>query len=83
MAQVTMYPGMVNSPETVLTAAVDELATVLHLADATKLPAAPNICTLGLGADAETVSYALDAVDGVLTVTRGVQGTARPWAVGT
>jgi len=78
-----MYPGMVNSPETVLTAAVDELATVLHLADATKLPAAPNICTLGLGADAETVSYALDAVDGVLTVTRGVQGTARPWAVGT
>jgi len=67
----------------VLSLAVDENATVLHIADATKLPAAPNICTLGLGADAETVSYALDAVDGVLTVTRGVQGTARPWAVGT
>lgn len=83
MAQVTMYPGMVNSPETVLTRAVDEAATSLTIADATKLPAAPNICTLGLGEDAETVSYALDAVAGVLAVVRGVQGTARPWAVGT
>jgi hypothetical protein len=83
MAQVTMYPGMVNSPETVLTRAVDEVATSLYLADATKLPAAPNICTLGLGEDAETVSYSADAVDGVLTVVRGVQGTTRPWAVGT
>jgi hypothetical protein len=83
MALVSMYPGKINSPETVLTRAVDEAATSLYLADATKLPAAPNICTLGLGEDAETVSYALDAVAGVLTVTRGVQGTARPWAVGT
>ena len=83
MAQVTMYPGMVNSPETVLTRAADEAATELYLADVSKIPAAPNIVTLGLGEDAETVSYALDPVAGVLTVVRGVQGTARPWAFGT
>lgn len=79
----TMYPGMVNSPQTELASAIDDSQTTIPLLDATVLPAAPNLATIGTGEDAETVLY--EGVDGndLTDVTRGFQGAAKAWNAGT
>ena len=78
----TMYPGMVNSPQTELAQAIDDQTTTIPLVDASKLPPAPNLAVIGTGEDAETVLY--EGVDGndLTGVTRGFQGTAKAWPQG-
>lgn len=83
MAQSIMYPGIDNSPKTTLTATITASDTSIAVADAAKLPAGPNLATLGTGDNAEVVLYASISNNTLTDCIRGVGGTARIWAEGT
>jgi len=78
-----MYYGKINSPATYLTTSIDEVQTEIAVADTSKLPAAPNLVTLGAGGAAETIRYNGILGNTLLNVERGFQGTAKVWALGT
>jgi hypothetical protein len=77
-----MYPGKVNSPQTELASAIDDIQTTIPLLDASVLPDPPNICTIGAGEDAETILYTGINGNDLTGVTRGFQGQARGWSAG-
>lgn len=79
---IQMYDGVVNSIETVTTGAINATDTIINVLDETRIPEAPNILVLGSGASAETVKL-VEKNGSVLTVERGLQGTAKSWASGT
>lgn len=84
MALSTMYPAKANSPQTTLAAGITAADTSMTLSDASVLPAAPNLCTLGADEDAEVVSYSTITGNVVSGLIRGVSGTtASPWPIGT
>ena len=82
MAQQTMYPGQVNSPQTELASAINDTDTTIPLLDASKLPAAPNLATIGTGEDAETILYTGVSGNDLTGVTRGFQGASKAWSAG-
>jgi len=82
MTQQTMYIGLANSPVTELSAAIDNIQTTISLVDASKLPAAPNIATIGSDETAETVLYTGKTGNDLTGVTRGFEGVAKSWGVG-
>jgi hypothetical protein len=78
-----MYPAFINSLDTTITVAISDTDTTITVADASKIPAAPNL--LVLGGDtviAETILMTVKNGN-TLIVARGVQGTARAWDSGT
>lgn len=77
-----MYPGKANSPSTTLTDGINDISTVIVVADASVLPAAPNLATLGSDQDAETILYAAITENTLSGVMRGFQGTAKAWPIG-
>ncbi|MDK8182120.1 tail fiber protein [Paenibacillus sp. UMB4589-SE434] len=81
MAQLTMYPAVVNSPGTELAAAISVSDTTITLVSVMGIPAAPNLLTIGSDETAETIRYT--AVNGkTLTVERAFQGAAKSWSAG-
>lgn len=78
----TMYPGMVNSPETTITNNINESDTIIYVLDPARVPEPPNLMTLGTGTNAETVKV-LEINDNAITVERGFQGVAKSWPAGT
>lgn len=83
MAQVEMFPAVANSPATELTAAITDIATTVSVLDASKLPDAPNIATIGVDESAETIKYTSKSGNTLTGVTRGFNDTAaKAWAVG-
>jgi len=78
----TMYPGQPNSPQTELASAIDDEQTTIPLLDASVLPDPPNICTIGIGEDAETILYTGKSGNNLTGVTRGFQGAAKSWGAG-
>ena len=78
-----LYPGKVNSPLTALSEGIDDSQETVPLEDASKLPDAPNIATIGRGEEAETIKYEGKDGDTLTGVTRGFQGTAKSWDSGT
>ncbi|NTZ20944.1 hypothetical protein EXW96_26515 [Paenibacillus sp. JMULE4] len=82
MAQQPMYPGQVNSPQTELASAIDDVQTTVPVMDASVLPAAPNLLVIGGGEDAETILYTGISGDNLTGVTRGFQGAAKAWGSG-
>lgn len=82
MPQQPMYPAVVNSLQTELTAAIDETQTTITVTDATLLPAAPNLAVIGSDETAETILYTGKSGNNLLGVTRGFQGTAKGWSAG-
>lgn len=84
MALTTMYPAKANSPQTELAADITAADTSMTVLDATVLPAAPNLCTLGSDEDAEVVSYTTITGNVVSGLVRGQSGTvASVWTAGT
>jgi len=82
MPQQTMYPGMVNSPITTITNNISATDTIIYVLDDTKIPAPPNLLVLG-GSLQSAETVLLTAKDGnMLTVQRGLQGTAIAWNAG-
>ncbi|MEK5181728.1 right-handed parallel beta-helix repeat-containing protein [Paenibacillus odorifer] len=83
MAQVEMFAAKANSPATELTAAITDVATTVSVLDASKLPDAPNIATIGVDESAETVRYEGKSGNDLTGVTRGFSGTgAKAWTTG-
>ncbi|ETT41436.1 putative tail fiber protein [Paenibacillus sp. FSL R7-269] len=83
MAQMEMFPAAANSPATELTAAITDVQTTVSVLDASKLPDAPNIATIGVDESAETVRYEGKSGNDLTGVTRGFSGTvAKAWAIG-
>lgn len=78
----TMYPAQANSPVTELAAEIDAIQTTIPLVDATRLPAAPNLATIGTDDSAETVLYTGVSGNDLTGVTRGFQGEAKSWVAG-
>ena len=75
MAISSMYPAMPGSPKTTLTAEIAADATSMTVANASALPAAPNICVLGDDENAEVVSYSNITGTTVSGLVRGLGGT--------
>ena len=75
MALKTMYASKNGSPSTTLTAAITAAATTIPLTDASVLPAAPGIATIGATAEAELIIYAAKDGNTLTGVLRGVNGT--------
>lgn len=82
MAQQTMYSGIVNSPQTELSAAISNVQNTISVTDASKLPAAPNLATIGNDETAETILYTGKSGNNLTGVTRGVEGAAKSWSSG-
>ena len=84
MALTTMYKAKANSPQTTLAANISASDTSMTVADATVLPTAPNLCTIGDDENAEVVSYTTITGNVVSGLIRGASGTtASPWTSGT
>ena len=77
-----MYPGQVNSRETITTSALNATDTSLTVLDGGLLPDAPNLLVLGAGSTAETVLMTAKTGN-TLTIQRGFQGVPKTWALGT
>ena len=78
-----MFPGMVNSPETFITAGLDIVSTEIAVEDLTGWPEPPFVAVLGGGlVNAETVKVTGKAGN-ILTVERAHQGIAQIWPQGT
>lgn len=84
MALSTMYSAKSNSPETTIAIGISAADTTITLVDATVLPPAPNICTLGDNENAEVISYTTITGNVLSGIVRGISGTtASVWPVGT
>ena len=79
----TMYPAIVNSPETALSSAIDAVQTTISVLDASKLPAAPNLAIIGTGKEVETILYTGKTANDLTGCTRGFQGVAASWVLDT
>lgn len=82
MAQLPMYAAMVNSPGTELAADINAADTSIDVLDASKLPAAPNLVTVGGDETAETIRYTGKTGNTLTGCTRGFEGAAKGWAAG-
>jgi len=82
MAQQPMYPGMINSPQTELSAAISDTAVSISVTDASKLPPAPNLATIGTDETAETILYTGKSGNNLTGVTRAFEGAAKSWSAG-
>ena len=71
---LTMYPPQNNSPYTTLEAAIGAGETSVTVADASVLPEAPNLLTIGTDENAEVVLMTAKTGN-ILTVQRGIYGT--------
>ena len=75
MAQNTMYVSKNNSPQTTLTNEITATEQTIPVADVSKLPAAPNIVSIGSGDDIELVYYASISGSTLTGCVRGYHGT--------
>lgn len=78
----TIYPAQANSPQTSLSAAVTASGTTLTLADASVLPAPPNLAVIGVNDECETIRYTGKSGNTLTGVTRAFEGTAKAWPSG-
>ncbi|MGG1637230.1 hypothetical protein [Paenibacillus sp. NRS-1760] len=80
-----MYPGVANSYQTELSAAINASVTTIPLQSVAVsiLPDAPNIAVIGVDETAETILYTGKTGNSLTGVTRGYNGTtARSWPTG-
>lgn len=77
-----MYPGVPNSPQTELMAAIDSQQDTIPLLDASVLPEGPNLATIGDDETAETVLYINKSGNTLTGVTRAFEGQAKAWGAG-
>jgi hypothetical protein len=80
------YPPMPRSPVTELSAGIDAIDTDIPVVNAARLPAGPNVATIGGGEDdSETVKYTGKTGNTLTGCTRGFDpaGSAKAWDSGT
>lgn len=74
-----MYKGMVNSPQTKLSKAINSADTDIYVKDGSVFPVGPNLAVIGLDQRAETVLYSSINDNVLIGCTRGFQGEAKSW----
>lgn len=79
----TLYPAIPNSPVAKLTSPITNADVTITVDDATKLPDAPNLATLGSGESNETILYTGKDGNNLTGITRGLEGVAQSWDAGT
>lgn len=77
-----LYPGIAFSPQTTLTENIGEADTIIKISDASAFPEAPNLATIGIDEDGETILYTAKTEDALSGCQRGVEGTAKAWKAG-
>lgn len=78
-----MYSAINNSPVSTLAQNISANTDTIELIDASVLPAAPNIATIGTDENAELVLYTGISGSSITGCTRGFNGTsARAWTSG-
>lgn len=80
---MNMYNAIVNSPITQLSVAISDASTTIQVLDASLLPDAPNLATIGKGENAETILYTGKTGNDLTGVTRGFEGVAQAWDINT
>ncbi len=77
-----MFPGVNNSPETILTAEITAESTTISVLSTAGLPAAPNLITIGDDENAEVVCYGNMSGSSLTQCVRGFGGTvAKAWGI--
>lgn len=74
-----MYKGMVNSPQTKLSKAINSADTDIYVKDGSVFPTGPNLAVIGIDQHAETILYSSVSNNILVGCTRGYQGEARAW----
>lgn len=77
-----LYPGIAFSPQVTLTDNVGEADTIIKVSDVSAFPEAPNLATIGIDEDGETILYTAKTEDALSGCQRGVEGTAKAWSAG-
>lgn len=77
-----MYTPKAFSPPTTLADAIGAADTVIPVADVSVFPDAPSLAVIGADENAETILYTAKTASALSGCTRGVEGTAKTWAVG-
>ena len=75
----TMYEGKAFSPVTTLVNNIGASDTVIQVSDISVFPPAPNLATIGIDENAETIRYTAIAGNALSGCQRGIEGTARSW----
>ena len=77
-----MFPAQPLSPITELASGITDSQTTIPLVDASVLPDAPNLATIGTEEDAECIKYEGKNGNDLTDVTRGFEGIAKAWDAG-
>lgn len=77
-----MYAAQANSPNTELAGDLDTTSREITVVDASVLPAAPFLLTIGYDTATSETVLVTAAEENTLTVTRGVDGPAQIWVAG-
>lgn len=77
-----LYPGIAFSPQVTLTENIGEADTIIKVSDVSAFPPAPNLATIGIDEDGETILYTAKTEDALSGCQRGIEGTAKVWQAG-
>ena len=77
-----LYPGIAFSPQVTLTDSAGAADTIIKVSDVSAFPEAPNLATIGIDEDGETILYTAKTEDALSGCRRGVEGAAKTWSAG-
>lgn len=80
--ETKLYPGIAFSPQAELTDNIGAADTIIPVSDVSAFPPAPNLATIGVDEEGETVLYAAKTDSALSGCVRGVEGAAKPWSAG-
>lgn len=83
MELLKMYSGLINSPVTTITSAINATDTIINIGDINAMPDAPNLLILGGDTDSPETVKLISKNGTALTVERAFQGIAQSWDSGT
>jgi hypothetical protein len=69
-----MYLAQINSRATELKENIDEIQTIIEVVDASLLPDAPNLLTIGFNLDEPETIKLIEKNGNLLTIERGFEG---------
>ncbi len=78
----TLYKPIPFSPQTRLTQSISDSEVVIQVDDINAFPDAPNLATIGIDENAETILYTAKTDTALSGCTRGIEGTAKRWQSG-
>lgn len=77
-----LYPGIAFSPQVTLADNIGEADTIIKVSDVSAFPPAPNLATIGIDEDGETILYTAKTEDALSGCQRGIEGAAKAWSAG-